>query len=67
MPVDIAAQCMADWETGGQLLKAADRPRPQLKEELLAEIAEERKARREEKEKDREMVAAGGLLAGFQT
>lgn len=66
VPVDIAAQGMADWERGGQLLKASDRPRPQMKEELLAEITEERKARRAEKEKDQKMIAAGGLLAKFQ-
>jgi hypothetical protein len=57
---------MTDWETGGQVLKAADRPRPQVKEELLAEITEERKARRAEREKDEKMIAAGGLLARFK-
>jgi hypothetical protein len=37
-----------------------------VKEELLAEITEERKARRAEREKDEKMIAAGGLLARFK-
>lgn len=65
VPTDVAGKGMADWETGGQMVRMSDRARPR-EGELVARVVEERRVRRREREEEKESLEKGGILGGFR-